>query len=223
MLGSSPAAGRGRGGRLAARLAGRVAGRAAVLAAGLAIALRPVLPVLAAGGLAVAEAGPLGDERQQPRRSPPRLVDPGLPLAHGLLARAQLVRELLLGEPHVPAQRPHALRVPRLVACPLRCRPDDRFRPLGPLGPRRRIVLPAPAHPNHRAVLPKVHLYGTPCRSDRARSGLACSARSGWPPASSPRSPARRPRQPRRPARRPSPTGASSARSIWGRYGTWNG
>src|SRR6478735_9280872 len=118
MLGSPPgrlSAG-GRAGLLrpAARLAGLVAGRAAVLAAGLAIGIRPVL---SARGRAVAEAGALGDERQQPRGGAPGLVDPGLPLAYGLLARAQLVRQLLLGEPHVPAQRPHALRVPRLVAC----------------------------------------------------------------------------------------------------------
>src|SRR3990172_5288718 len=64
----------------------------------------------------VREAGLLGDDREEAGGGAPRPVEAGLPLAHGLLAGAQLRRHLLLAEPQVATERPHALRFPFALA-----------------------------------------------------------------------------------------------------------
>jgi hypothetical protein len=60
----------------------------------------------------VLEPGPLGDEAEIVAGGAARLVHSRFPLADGLLARAELVRQRLLAEPHVLPQRLDRLGVP---------------------------------------------------------------------------------------------------------------
>lgn len=50
----------------------------------------------------IIEVSPLRDDSEQPGGDAARAVHSGLPLADCLLARAQLISYLLLGEPQVP-------------------------------------------------------------------------------------------------------------------------
>ena len=142
-------------------------------------------------GLVVAEACPLRDQRQQARRGPSGLVDPGLPLADRLLPGAQLIRKLLLREAHVPAQGAHPPRVPRLVAGPP-ARAPSRWSPWRPphasgagapcglAGPRAcsaRTPL-APLNPPPPPVLP------APTAAPPRPSGACAPAPSCSPPES---------------------------------------
>ena len=65
------------------------------------------------------------DDDEQPLRGAARPVLAGLPLAHRLLAHVQLVRQLLLGQAQVLAQRPHALAIPARPASALLHESDD--------------------------------------------------------------------------------------------------
>src|SRR6266540_3228443 len=64
----------------------------------------------------VVEAGAFRNHAEETLRQTARLVHTCLPLADRLLTRAQLLRQLLLGQPQVLSQRLDARRVPPRLA-----------------------------------------------------------------------------------------------------------
>src|SRR5579885_116722 len=94
-----------------ARLAGPVA-RVLTLPDRRFYRLRQWRSVLATAACPIGEASAFGDEAEQAAGGAARPVHPGFPLRDRLLAHAQLLRQLALGEAEVAAQRLHAVRIP---------------------------------------------------------------------------------------------------------------